>query len=107
MESPETAHGCGFRSIVESGATDPFLTAFKQDAAALKSLVVAAKGTATASIRDAGVVFVSGNHAVALLYIDQNVQNSLRSQKRLLRYRVEVDLVRQGNRWLTSAVKQL
>jgi Mce-associated membrane protein len=65
------------------------------------------KAVSTASVSAAGIVSLSGSRAVVLVFVQQTVTNTQLSAPRLDRSRVDVSLVKSGNRWLIDKLTPL
>ena len=89
-------------AYVANASTGSFHDQFLQSAKALTPTFQQLKATATGTAQDAGIVRLTHNHAVVLVYVDQTVQNTQRPQPSIGRFRFEIDLVRQGNQWLIT-----
>lgn len=72
----------------------------KTTAAAVEPLAAKYKAQSSAQITAAGTVSVDVDRVVVLVFVDQTVTNSQLAAPRLDRSRINVTLVRQGDRWL-------
>lgn len=90
---------------VLAGATG----AFKEDFAArsddLRQLLQENKVVSEGSVLEAGLVRASATRATALVVVDSTVRNTAETQGSTRNYRVQVDLVRSGPRWLVSSLQ--
>lgn len=76
----------------------------KTTAAVVEPLAAKYRATTTAVIAPgaAGVITVSANRALVLVFVNQTVTNSRLAAPRLDRSRINVSLVRSGGRWLVD-----
>jgi Mce-associated membrane protein len=72
----------------------------KTTAAGVKPLAAKYKARSSAQVSVAGSVSTSVDRVVVLVFVDQTVTNSQLAAPRLDRSRINVTLVKQGNRWL-------
>jgi Mce-associated membrane protein len=89
---------------VLAGATGGFKATYLSGAGRLKSLVEREKSIARSDILEAGVVSVSRNSARVLLVGDVQVASGAQPPE-VRRFRMQLDLVRTGGRWLTSDLR--
>lgn len=89
-------------ALVANASTGTFHNQFLQSTKALAPTFRQFKAIATGTVQDAGIVQLSKNHAVVLVYVDQVVQNANRPQASTGRFRFEVDLARVHGQWLIS-----
>lgn len=76
-------------------------------AKAVQPLAKQVHATVTAAITGAGVVSATARKVVVLFFVSQTVTNSNLDQPRLDRSRINVTLVRAGDRWLIDALSPL
>lgn len=83
--------------------------AFKEDFAArsddLRQLLTENQVVSEGSVLEAGLVRASGRRATALVVVDSTVRNTAETEGSTRNYRVQVDLVRNGSRWLVSSLQ--
>ena len=86
---------------VDSHATPKFRKAFTQTSGDLAKLLTQYDATAKGKVVDAGLSSLHGSKAVVLLFIDQEVTNTVQKPNTVIQpLRVRVTLVNQGGRWL-------
>ncbi|HEX4862712.1 MAG TPA: hypothetical protein VFV02_01490 [Acidimicrobiales bacterium] len=91
---------------VESHATPKFKQDFASTSANLAKLLNQYNATATGQIIAVGISSVNGSRAVALLFIDQTVTNTVQRPNSITQpLRVELTLARQNGRWLIDALQ--
>lgn len=76
-------------------------------AAAVKPLAQKYQARSSAQVTAAGNITTGVDKAVVLVFVDQTVTNSQLSAPRLDRSRIDVTLVRQGDRWLIDALSPI
>jgi len=91
--------------LVES--TPAFRQNFTQSSEALKTTLTRYDASATAKVVAAGLVSATTSRAVALIFLNQTVDNTLRKGKSTTESRVEITLLRSGGRWLIDQVSLL
>ncbi|MHB1739946.1 MAG: hypothetical protein ACYCXA_10820 [Actinomycetes bacterium] len=87
---------------VMAGATGTFRTDFQAKLGQLKSLITTNKAVSQGRVLEAGIVSDGPTSAQVALAVDSTVHNSAYPNGTQRHYRIEVDLVRVGGRWLTS-----
>jgi Mce-associated membrane protein len=90
---------------VLSGATGDFKTQFAAQAKQLSSLVTANQSVSQGQVLDAGIVRADGDFARVLVVADSKVTNTAAPAGQVRNYRLQLDLVLTGGRWLTSDVE--
>ena len=86
-------------------STGTFRTEFQAGTKDLTDLVVKNKAVSTGEVLAAGIVTADSDSARVLVVADSTVSNSANSaQKQVRHYRMQLDLVRRGDRWLTSTL---
>jgi Mce-associated membrane protein len=91
---------------VESHATDKFRQDFASTSANLAKLLNQYNATATGKVIAVGMSSVTGSRAVALLFIDQTVTNTVQKPNSVTQpLRVEITMRRQNGRWLIDALQ--
>jgi Mce-associated membrane protein len=84
------------------GATGDFRTQFQAGTHDLSTLVTQNKAVSEGEVLDAGIVSDDSDSARVLVVADSTVTNSADPQPQKRHYRMQLDLVRQGSRWLVS-----
>jgi Mce-associated membrane protein len=90
---------------VQDGATGGFAKDFATRSKDLKSVLTANAVVAEGRVIDAGLVRGDDNTATVLVVVDSTVKNKAAPAGRANTYRMQLDLERHGNRWLTSALQ--
>lgn len=90
---------------VLSGATGDFKNQFAAQAKQLSSLVTANQSVSQGQVLDAGIVRADGDFARVLVVADSKVTNAAAPAGQVRNYRLQLDLVLTGGRWLTSDVE--
>lgn len=86
-------------------ATGGFRQQFAQQTATLTKLVAANKSVSEGQVLDAGIARADARSATVLVAVDSKVTNVAAPQGQARNYRLQLDLVLQGGRWLTSDVE--
>ncbi|MCF6379398.1 hypothetical protein L2K70_17440 [Nocardioides KLBMP 9356] len=91
---------------VLSGATGDFKQQYESQRDELASEAVRTKATSTAEVVSLGVGELDDDSAVVLLAANSTVANKKTGNEGQVRFfRLRLDLVREGDRWLTSDVR--
>ncbi|MFI5684403.1 hypothetical protein [Streptomyces sp. NPDC051636] len=90
---------------VLKGATGDFKKQFTAQTAELTKLVAANKSVSEGQVLDAGIVRSDAGWARVLVVADSKVTNTAVPQGEARTYRLQLDLVHRGGRWLTSDVE--
>lgn len=91
---------------VEDHSTAAFRSQFEKTSATLQALLDSYKGTAVGKVIAAGLTSVSNSRAVALLFIDQTVTNTVQKPNSVTQpLRVEMVLARQHGQWLIENIE--
>ena len=91
---------------VESHATAKFKQDFENTSSNLAKLLSQYNATATGKVVAVGISSVSGSRALALVFIDQTVTNTVQKPNSVTQpLRVELTLARQNGRWLIDALQ--
>lgn len=90
---------------VLSGATGAFRSEFEAQLKQLTKVVAANKSVSQGEVLEAGVVHADDHSARVLVVADSRVTNVSVPQGQARNYRMQLDLTRQGGRWLTSEVE--
>ncbi len=92
---------------VEAESTPSFRRSFIRSSDNLSKVLVQYKATASAKVLKSAVESISDSNAVVLLFVNQSVANSTQSGVNTDDSRIEVTLVRSGDRWLLQNLKLL
>lgn len=90
--------------LTESHAVEPFLSKYKSEAAQIKPQLEQLKASSTGKVISAGITSVSSSMARVDLFLDQTISNSQSAEPRVDTQRVEMTMIRHGNRWLIQKV---
>ena len=85
-------------------STGTFRTEFQAGTKDLIDLVVKNKAVSTGEVLSAGIVTDDSDSARVLVVADATVSNSASAEQQVRHYRMQLDLVRRGDRWLTSTL---
>jgi Mce-associated membrane protein len=85
-------------------STGNFRAEFEAGTKDLTDLVVENKAVSTGEVLEAGIVTADSDSARVLVVADSTVSNSTTEEQQVRHYRMQLDLVRRGDRWLTSAL---
>jgi len=88
-------------------ATGEFREQFAAGSNELTKLLAANKAKSTGEVLEAGIVTVDEDSAQVLVVVDTTITNAEEPKGRLSHYRMQLDLVRQGSRWLTTRLEFL
>jgi Mce-associated membrane protein len=95
-------------SRVLAQSTGTFRKEFESGTKDLTDLVVKNKAVSTGEVLAAGIVTADSDSARVLVVADATVGNSATdtgtAQQQVRHYRMQLDMVRSGNRWLTSTL---
>jgi Mce-associated membrane protein len=90
---------------VLKGATGEFKKEFAAQTEQLTKLVAENKSVSEGQVLDAGIVRSDADSARVLVVADSKVTNTAAPQGQARTYRLQLDLVREHGRWLTSDVE--
>jgi Mce-associated membrane protein len=90
---------------VLKGATGEFKKEFAAQTAELTKLVAQNKSVSEGQVLEAGIVRSEADSARVLVVADSKVTNTAAPQGQARTYRLQLDLVREHGRWLTSDVE--
>ncbi|MFD4720892.1 DUF4573 domain-containing protein [Streptomyces sp. NPDC058423] len=90
---------------VLKGAAGEFKEQFAAQTAELTKLVAANKSVSEGQVLEAGIARSDGRTARVLVVADSKVTNSAAPEGQSRTYRLQLDLVLEGGRWLTSNVE--
>ena len=84
------------------GATGDFRAQFEAGSKDLTEVLATSRSVSKGEVLEAGIVTSDSDSAQVLVVVDSTVTNAEEPKGRLSHYRMQLDLVRQGGRWLTS-----
>ncbi|HLI23457.1 MAG TPA: hypothetical protein VKU91_00775 [Acidimicrobiales bacterium] len=89
-------------SKLEANATPKFRTQFNSTSSGLSKLLVHYDATATGTVKAAGLSSITSSRAVAVLFVDQQVTNSVQKAGATANQplRVVITLLREHGRWM-------
>ena len=87
---------------VLDGATGDFRSQFEAGTNDLAELVTANQAVSKGEVLEAGIVSDDDDSARVLVVADSTVTNAASEQPQKRHYRLQMDLVRDGDRWLVS-----
>lgn len=87
---------------VLANATGPFKQQFSDTATSLKQQVTQNKASSQGEVLEAGIVSMDADSGQLLVVIDAAVTNTAAPNGQLRHLRVKLDMVREGDRWLTA-----
>jgi Mce-associated membrane protein len=90
---------------VLAGATGDFKQQFSDQSKTLQELVTANKAVSSGQVLQAGLVTSGATSARVLIVADSTVVNTAAPKGQVRNYRLQMDLVEQGGRWLASDVQ--
>jgi Mce-associated membrane protein len=90
---------------VLSSATGEFKKQFSARTKQLTKLVAANKSVSEGQVLEAGIARANDRAARVLVVVDSKVSNAAAPQGQARNYRLQLDLVHEGGRWLTSDVE--
>lgn len=93
--------------IIGANSTPEFAGQYTEMVSALRDIVVASKGQATATADRIAVEHLDRHTATVIAFVDQQVTNATVPQGNTQRYRMVVDLLRDGDRWVVDNVETL
>jgi Mce-associated membrane protein len=88
-------------------STPTFKQNFSQSSDALKTTLTRYDASASAKVVAAGLISATTSRAVALIFLNQTVHNTIQTNKPTTESRVEVTLLRSGGHWLINQVSLL
>jgi Mce-associated membrane protein len=95
-----------FRRVANE-ATGEFKKQFVTQSAGVRPYVIKAKSVSTAEVASAGLVDIAPASATVVIALDRTIKTTTAPNGQQAALGVEIDLVRQGGRWLASGVKPL
>jgi Mce-associated membrane protein len=87
---------------VLDGATGEFRSQFEAGTKDLSELVTANQAVSEGEVLEAGIVSDDADSARVLVVADSTVTNAAETEPQKRHYRLQLDLVRDGERWLVS-----
>ena len=85
-------------------STGTFRKEFRAGTKDLTDLVVKNKAVSTGEVLEVGIVTADSDSARVLVVADSTVSNGSTAKPQVRHYRMQLDLVRRGDRWLTSTL---
>lgn len=96
--------GGNFAAVTE-GSSPRFAQQYKQISDNLAKLIQQYQATSTGTVVNEGIASADENRAVLTLFVDQAVTNTNNPQPRVDRNRMQMILVRDGDRWVLDDVQ--
>lgn len=90
---------------VLDGATGEFRKEFEENSAKLKDLLAKNEVSADGKVLEAGLVRSDDSNATALVVVDSFVRNVASPEGRTNTYRMQIEVERVDDRWLTSSLR--
>ena len=90
---------------VLDGATGDFRREFEDNTESLKKLLAENQVNAQGSVLEAGLVRADRSNATALVVVDSTVRNVATPEGRVNTYRMQIEVERVEDRWLTSGLR--
>lgn len=87
---------------VLAGTTDPFKGQYRKSEENLKSLARINKSVSTGKVLQVGVSELDGDRATLYVAANSEVRNKNTKKPQNRYYRIQLEMVRQGDSWLTS-----
>lgn len=95
------------KGAITADSTPEFAQKYDEMVAALRDIVVTSKGVAAATAEHVAVERLDEESATVIGFVDQQVTNVTAPEGNTQRYRMLVELVRDGDRWIVNDVKTL
>lgn len=93
------------QDFIAANSTPEFAGRYQEMVQALRDIVVASQGQATATADRIAVERLDDRSATVIAFVDQQVTNVTSPQGNTQRYRMTVDLIRSGDRWIVDNVE--
>ncbi|WP_153407168.1 Mce protein [Nocardia macrotermitis] len=90
---------------VLDGATGDFKNMYSQSSAQLKKMLIDNKARSVGKVVDASVRSASTDQVVVMLFVDQEITNTVSPDPRIDRSRIIMTMRSVGGRWLASKVE--
>ena len=90
---------------VLGGAVGDFRAEYAKDAARVKQIVVQNEVRSTGTVLEAGVVSTGADSVTVLVVVDSIVRNKADQKGQLRHYRIQLEMSRQGSRWLARTLQ--
>jgi hypothetical protein len=90
-----------------AGAADPLRADLENNRAAAKQALARSKGVSSGTVSDAGLVQMLGDRASAVVIVDAVQTNTVTGSSLSHRFRFQLDLTRQGERWLVANLESV
>ena len=94
-------------SRVADESTGKFKSQFVTQSAGVRELIIKAKAVSKAEVAAEGLVDATSKRASVVVALDRTVTNTSAPKGQRDSFGLQIDLVRQGDRWLASGVKPL
>ncbi len=107
LTSIDSAHIDQNFADVLNGATGDFKDMYAKSSDQLKSMLVQNKAVSKGTVVNASIMSASRDRVQVMLFVDQQVTNSLSPDPRIDRSRVMMTMVRVGGHWLASNVEMV
>lgn len=90
-----------------AGSVDPLRADLEKNRTAAKDALTKSKGISSGTVTDAGLVELQGDKASAVVIVDAVQTNTVTKTSLSHRFRFQLDLTRQGDRWLVSNLESV
>ncbi len=90
-----------------AGTVDPLHADLEENRAAARDALHRSRGTSSGTVTDAGLVELQGDRASAVVIVDAVQTNTVTRSTLSHRFRFQLDLTRQGDRWLVSNLESV
>lgn len=90
---------------VLAGATGDFRDQYAKDKVKVKDVVIKNEVTSTGNVLESGVVTSDPDSVTVLVVVDSTVHNKASKDAQVRHYRMQLEMSRQGGRWLTSSLE--
>ncbi len=88
-----------------SGSTGDFHDEYAKDADRVKDVVVKNEVRSTGTVLEAGVVSTDADSVTVLVVVDSVVRNKADQKGQVRHYRIQLEMSRQGSRWLARTLQ--
>ena len=90
-----------------AGAADPLRAELQKNRAAARDALARSKGSSSGTVTDAGLVELQGDRASVVVILDAVQTNRVTRSTLSHRFRFQLDLARQGGRWLVANLQSI
>lgn len=90
---------------VLDGATGPFKEEYGNTSASLQPTMASNKATSAGEVKEAAVVSMDGDSAQVIVVADAIITNALLKNGQRRHYRIKLEMVREGDRWLAAGLQ--